>query len=257
MNYNLIGAGNVAWFFGRRLKEKGHICSGVYGRNARSVSALAKEVYSPNFGSLLDVKDDADICIMAVSDTAIEELAHQISLKNSVLVHTAGSVSIGTLSNSASDYGVIWPVYSILKNDLPIHRQIPFVWEASSEKAKQQILMVTNAISDITYEVKGEQRRWLHLAAVMGNNFTNYLISVCELICKEQNISFSILLPILQQTFDRIKLVSPSDVQTGPAKRGDHNTINKHLDILRNHPDWQDLYKSLSLSIEKMYKKGQ
>jgi len=253
MNYTLIGTGNVAWFFGKRLKEAGHTCVGIYGRNARAANALAKEVYAKDCGSLSDVKNDTAIFILALSDSIIEEIVQQISFSDTVLVHTAGSMDINILTTASKNVGVIWPVYSILKADLPMHRQIPFVWEASTEKAKQQILTVIQAISDISLEAKGDQRKWLHLAAVVGNNFINHLMAICEQICKEQKIPFSILMPILQQAFDRIKQFPPIEMQTGPALRGDTVTMQKHIDLLSDHTDWQQLYERISMSIEKMY----
>jgi predicted short-subunit dehydrogenase-like oxidoreductase (DUF2520 family) len=200
MNYSLIGTGNVAWFFGKRLKEAGHTCIGIYGRNARAANALAKEVYATDCGFLSDVKNNTDICILAISDSIIEEIVQQISFSGTVLVHTAGAMSINILSNATKDHGVIWPVYSILKADLPMHRQIPLAWEASTENAKKQVQLVIQSISDITFEAKEEQRSWLHLSAVLGNNFINHLMALCEQICKEQHMPFSLLIPILEQT---------------------------------------------------------
>lgn len=255
MDYSIIGTGNVAWFFAKRLKEAGHNCKGIYGRNARIATALAKEVYADDYGYLTDVKDNVDVCILAVSDAAIDEIAFQINLQQAVLLHTAGSVSIDAIKNAAAHYGVLWPVYSILKADLPLHRQVPFAWEASSDKAKQQIHALIHSISDLAYEIKTEQRQWMHLAAVMGNNFINHLLVICEQICKDQHVPFSVLYPILQQTIERIKTHSPADMQTGPAKRGDQNTMEKHVEILQSYADWQALYQDLSKSIEKMYKK--
>jgi len=256
MNYSIIGTGNIALFFAKRLKEAGHNCTGIYGRNARIANALAKEVYADDCGSITDAKDNADICILAVSDAAIAEMAKQIHINKTVLVHTAGSVNINVLKDSAIDYGVIWPVYSIIKADLPLHRQIPMAWEASSDKARQQIVSLISSISDQPFEAKDEQRRWLHLAAVMGNNFINHLMAICEQICNEQAVPFSILQPILQQTFDRVKQHSPAELQTGPAKRNDQTTMDKHVDILKSHPEWKDIYESLSRSIGKMHYKG-
>jgi hypothetical protein len=42
---------------------------------------------------------------------------------------------------------------------------------------------------------------------------------------------------------------SPARMQTGPATRGDHATVKKHLDLLASHPDWQQLYQFLSRDI--------
>jgi len=253
MKYSIIGTGNMAWFLARRLKTKDYECVGVYGRNAKSATMLANEIYANTCGSIADVKDDADICIMAVSDQAIGDLAKFLSLENSVLAHTAGSISLDITANAATDRVVIWPVYSILRSDLPVHRDIPCAWEANSEKAKYYAKAVIDSFTDISFEAKEQQRNWLHLAAVFSNNFINHLLTICEQICEKQGVSFAILQPIIKQTFERSLHHPSSEMQTGPAKRGDSATINKHMDLLTNNPEWQAVYKAMSSAIEKMY----
>ena len=45
----------------------------------------------------------------------------------------------------------------------------------------------------------------------------------------------------------------PKDAQTGPAKRGDHEVINKHLEILKTTP-YAELYQALAALIGKEHR---
>ena len=45
--------------------------------------------------------------------------------------------------------------------------------------------------------------------------------------------------------------LSPSESQTGPAKRGDTKIIEEHLKMLNKNPAMYKIYKLLSESIEK------
>src|SRR5690606_68572 len=157
-----------------------------------------------------------------------------------VVIHTAGAVSLDAITQS--DKAVLWTVYSINKNNLPYHRNIPVICEYNSKKAQQIVMKLANVLSDIVQEENRQPRKWLHLCAVIGNNFTNHLMAVCEKICAEQQLSFSLLQPILQQTFERLQTVSPMASQTGPAIRNDTVTIEKHLQLLKQHPHWQKVY---------------
>lgn len=253
MNFNLIGSGNTAWFFAQKLCAAGHTCKGIYSRNRETATELAQELNSPIYQSFEEIKDDADVCIIAISDHAIQEISKQLSFRDTVLLHTAGSVDMDVLSDAAKYIGVIWPVYSIIKYKLPEHRHIPCVYEASTEKAKEVILSIGQTFTNILNEASAGQRRWLHMSAVLSNNFTNHLMAIAEQICKNQQVPFSMLVPILQQTFERVASASPFDVQTGPARRGDDATIRKHMDMLQSHPEWQAIYQSITSSIEKMY----
>ena len=69
MTFSIIGTGNIAWFFGKRLAASGHQCKGVYGRNAAAVKELADALLSNRFGAISDIRDeDADVCFLAVSE---------------------------------------------------------------------------------------------------------------------------------------------------------------------------------------------
>ena len=47
----------------------------------------------------------------------------------------------------------------------------------------------------------------------------------------------------------------PESSQTGPAVRMDKGTINKHIDLLSFSPDLQNLYREITKSIMRFYKK--
>ena len=107
------------------------------------------------------------------------------------------------------------------------------------------------SISDKVVELNSEQRKNLHLAAVISCNFSNMLYLFSEEICQKEGISFDILQPLILETAQKIKYVSPSLAQTGPAKRGDFETIAKHLILLENDEEKKEIYKLLTASIKK------
>jgi hypothetical protein len=250
MTFSIIGTGNIAWFFGNRLVAGRHRCVGVYSRNRDAARELAEALIADQHGAIGDVQDgDADVCILAVSDAAIDQVANQLSFSNTMLVHTAGAVSLDTIGNT-TDRAVLWPVYSILRHSMPDHRGIPCAWEASTKKAEQYVQSIGHAITDVLFEAKYEQRKWLHLSAVMSNNFINHLMAICEQVCAENNLPFSILIPIIEQTYERIKHAPPKQLQTGPALRHDDRTIETQMAMLSGHPAWQKVYEAITKSIQ-------
>jgi predicted short-subunit dehydrogenase-like oxidoreductase (DUF2520 family) len=253
MTFSIIGTGNIAWFLGNRLVTGRNHCVGVYGRNAAAVDKLSEQLLSDRHGRVSEIRDgDADICFLAVADTAIAEIAAKLSFKQTVLIHTAGAVDLEIIKSAAKDRAVLWPIYSISMSSLPPHRQIPCAWEASSEKAARYVQFMGHAVTDELFEAKYDQRKWLHLAAVIGNNFTNHMMAICAQICADNKIPFSALMPIVEQTFDRMKHASPASVQTGPAIRHDDTTIQKQIELLNSHPQWQRIYEAVTASIQEM-----
>lgn len=253
MTFYIVGTGNTAWFMAVRLVKAGHECKGIFGRQQEKAQQLARAVGAPVLQSITDIKDDADFCILAITDHAIKDVAGNFRFKNTTLIHTAGSVSRMVLEPFAPHAGVIWPVYSIVKENLPMHRDVPMTIKGTTDHSESILQQIASSITDIYYTISWEQRQWLHLCAVLCNNFTNHMMAVGEEICHSQHIPFSLLYPIVTQTAERIRQTSPKALQTGPARRGDNITIERHLALLNENPEWQQLYKAITTSIEKMY----
>jgi hypothetical protein len=68
-------------------------------------------------------------------------------------------------------------------------------------------------------------------------------------IVSKSGIGFEILQPLILETADKIKTLTPKDAQTGPAVRYDQNIIKKHLSLLNRSNDKKEIYKLLSKSI--------
>jgi predicted short-subunit dehydrogenase-like oxidoreductase (DUF2520 family) len=73
--------------------------------------------------------------------------------------------------------------------------------------------------------------------------------------CQSAQIPFDILNPLIQETATRIEQYDPSSMQTGPAARGDVQTMDKHLDMLKDFPEMRALYIKLSDSIISLQNK--
>lgn len=73
-------------------------------------------------------------------------------------------------------------------------------------------------------------------------------------ICAEHKVPFEILRPLIKETSDKISTIEPHEAQTGPARRNDVATMQRHLDQL-NSKDKKNIYKLVSESIQKKYGK--
>ena len=187
----------------------------------------------------------ADITIIAVSDDAIAEVSSKI--KNSFVVHTSGSVSINSLKNNTKK-GVFYPLQTFSKEKKVNFKKIPFCIETKNEKDYLLLETLAKSIGEKIYRINSDQRKSLHLAAVFVNNFTNHLYKIGNDICNIHNVPFEILHPLIKETADKIKTLSPKEAQTGPAKRNDLKTIENHLHQLNKNQ--QEIYKILTKSIQ-------
>jgi len=80
-----------------------------------------------------------------------------------------------------------------------------------------------------------------------------HLFHIGHQICEQEQLDFSILKPLILETINKIQYNTPYDMQTGPARRGDQQTIQKHLGFLEDYSDYQELYSLLSKRIEDSY----
>ena len=102
-------------------------------------------------------------------------------------------------------------------------------------------------------EISSEQRQYLHLAAVFANNYSNYLYQVAFDLLEKEGVDHSLLMPLIIETVSKINTLHPKDAQTGPARRNDQTTINKHIQLLRNHAEYKELYQILAGQLKKTY----
>ncbi len=252
MDIVMIGSGNVAAVLGRKFAAAGHKIIQVVSRNATAASELAYEwdTESANYMSLISRR--ADVYVIAVTDSAIAEVVADLKLPGKVVAHTAGSVTKEVLKSVTDHYGVLYPLQTIRK-DINYLPDTPIYFEASDEKAAGVLKKLAASISFKPPVAAGsEERLKLHVAAVFVNNFTNHLFALAEQFCREENLDFRQLLPLIEETVQRLKTNAPLETQTGPAVRNDEETLQKHAEILKNHPHLLQIYKVMTESIKQM-----
>jgi predicted short-subunit dehydrogenase-like oxidoreductase (DUF2520 family) len=254
MNIVIIGTGNVAHVLGRKIIQCGHNVIQVAGRNAANTNTLGALLHAEAVSAFSDIVTDADLYIIAVSDAALADVESWLPVKgNGIMVHTAGSVSKGVLKKTARRYGVLYPLQSLRSSSVVIP-EIPFLIDADSPDTLQSIQQFASSLSGRVQYADDETRLKLHAAAVIVNNFTNYLYTLTQDLCTKEALDFSLLLPLLQETVSRIGRYPARLMQTGPALRNDQVTMDKHLFVLEPYPELLKIYQTLSDSIKSYYR---
>jgi predicted short-subunit dehydrogenase-like oxidoreductase (DUF2520 family) len=251
----IIGSGNVAQHLIAAFQNSHNL-----GAEIELVQVFSRQI--GNISHLMDLSQitndlndlvEADLYIIAVSDDAIASISSQLPFKNRLVAHTSGSVSLNALDDN-NRKGVFYPLQTFTKNKAVDFKTIPICLESENATDYQLLDKVAKSISDKIFVINSEQRKALHVAAVFVNNFTNHLYQIGEEICQENQIPFEILTPLITETAQKIMLLSPSEAQTGPAKRTDAVTIEAHEDFLSNENHLR-IYKTLTQSIQENDKK--
>jgi predicted short-subunit dehydrogenase-like oxidoreductase (DUF2520 family) len=247
----LVGSGRVARHLGRRLKSKGLPIAQVVGRTAESVSALATTLGCSWTTDYAEVLPDADWLLIAVRDDAIEwvgaELAQHVPA--ALATHTSGATPGHALATHFERYGVFYPLQSFSVERQPVWSKIPFCIDAASAEDVHFLRKTAKIIGNLVYQVNDAQRSVLHVAAVFANNFSNHCFAIAEKILDDADLPFEMLHPLMEETLAKALQDSPARMQTGPAVRGDADTLTRHLRLLELEPEWREIYRLLSENI--------
>ena len=253
---NIIGAGNVAFRMALFLQAAGHSVECVCARNLEKAEKVVRALKRGRSNAF--ATDDfssvplSDITIIAVSDNAIESVASLLPHKGAFTVHTSGATPMSVLTEAGhTNTGVFYPLMTLSMNkDLDI-RLVPFLLEADSAKGIEILVNIVNSIK-AEYKICDSQKRLqFHTAAIFTTNFINYSLSLAYDI---SHPDFTFLLPSAIESVRKAFLNTPAVSQTGPARRGDSNTIEKHKKILSDgkFSEHLEVYEFLT---DKIYKK--
>lgn len=245
----MIGSGNLAHHLSHALLNAGYRVIQVYSRTAVHACALASALNSSWTDRVTEITDQGDLYILAVSDSALPELAAKMNLRSQLVVHTSGSVGMDLFHGKAKNYGVFYPLQTFTKERPVDFNEIPVAVEGNNRKSEAALLQLGKQVSGRVIKLNSTDRLYLHLAAVVACNFTNHLYRLASLILDKRNLSFELLLPLIEETAAKTRAIHPAEGQTGPAVRNDQIVIKKHLDLLSFSTEISELYEAISRSI--------
>ena len=250
----ILGAGNVATHISRHLYSAGHIISCIYSRIHDSATLLAESVGSIGTNIPAEVPQHADFFIICVHDQAVREVVIQFRRCLGIWLHTSGALNLKVFEDYQSECGVLYPIQTLsMKRPIALEKT-PFMLEGSTSEVLDEIMKLASTISGHLHIMDADTRLMIHLAAVFANNFSNHMVPIARQILKEEGIDVNLLDPLLRETFSKISELGPAGAQTGPASRGDEETMEKHLVVLRAHPEWKKLYTFISRDIGRFRK---
>jgi predicted short-subunit dehydrogenase-like oxidoreductase (DUF2520 family) len=249
MRVVIIGAGNVATVFGRLMAKANHEIIQVVSRSIDNARSLASELGCAFAVNPKILDQSADLYMVAMTDAALNEMHETYFLGDKLIVHTAGSISMDILKKVSANYGVIYPLQSLRKENLELHQAIPLLITGNSTEVISKLEQFALTLSSTVAIVNDEQRLKLHVAAVFVSNFTNHLYKLAADYCSKEELDFKMLQPLIEETALRLRYHLPGDMQTGPAARKDIITLDKHLRILSQHPALKTVYLRMTDSI--------
>lgn len=249
MRITWIGAGNLANGLGRALKSAGYEFGQVYSRTLESASLLAAALDAEAVVDPKAIRPDADCYICALKDDALADVLPLIHFGEGVLLHTAGSLSIDVLLPYSQKVGVLYPLQTFSKAKTVDFTALPIFIESNEKSVENLLFGLARSLSNNVQLADSKKRLSMHVSAVFACNFVNYMYTIASDILQDNDLDIQLLIPLILETAEKLKSISPVEAQTGPAVRFDQKVMVKHLEVLSGHPDWQKLYEVLSTGI--------
>ena len=271
-----VGAGNVAFRFSMALQEKGYNISTVYSRTEKSRDRLVRALRANGSdtkaaGRLQDLQE-ASLVVIAVTDDAIPQLVEEmaaafswtdsdnaaekaVSRRLPAVVHTSGATPLQVLQPLADlgcACGVMYPLMTLSRNKNIEFRDVPLLLEASTDGLGTLLDSMAEDLGGEHYFYSSEDRLKMHVAAVFTTNFVNYLLGLAFPIVQHDH---PLLIPSTIEAVRNAFLHTPASTLTGPARRGDMETIRKHIGLLHDMglKEQEEIYRLFTDKILKKY----
>jgi predicted short-subunit dehydrogenase-like oxidoreductase (DUF2520 family) len=253
---SFIGSGNLAWHLAPALDNSDFPVQEVYSRNPAHAALLVERLYEADVKASLDFSTSTSrIFIIATTDEAIEEVVQEIILpEDAVLVHTSGSQPLTILGYAATqNLGVFYPLQTFSKDKKVDFKEVPIFIESSNPATDKVLRAIGKELSENVISINSFERKALHVAAVFASNFTNHMLLVAQDIMKENSLSYDYLKPLIAEMINKSLSIGPENAQTGPARRGDLQILDKHVEFLQDNLPAAELYKIISQHIIDRY----
>jgi predicted short-subunit dehydrogenase-like oxidoreductase (DUF2520 family) len=198
-----------------------------------------------------------ELVFLTVHDKEIESLSSKIAslsqdFQDKTIIHCSGTLDSMVL-RSLKEKGANTASFHPLKAVTLDQSSLEGVW-FDMEGDSKAINVLKEIVVDLKaecFEIERESKTLLHAAAVVSANYLVTLMKLASDIAKagdiNEKIAFKALLPLAESSLQNIKEKGFKDSLTGPIARGDVNTILKHIDALRGHPELLSTYKELGL----------
>jgi predicted short-subunit dehydrogenase-like oxidoreductase (DUF2520 family) len=253
---SIVGAGNLAWHLAPALDNAGYAVREVYNRDVKKARQLTERLYQATAKADLDFSaSKSRVFLLAVSDDALQDITREIILPDeAVLAHTSGAKPIELLADAATPHtGVFYPLQTFSRVRKIEFNEVPFFIESQDSTARQVLFAMGRSLSRSVHDITSENRMALHVAAVFASNFTNHMLALAGEVMHANGLTYDWLKPLIAETISKSFALGPDQAQTGPARRGDFKTLDRHMEFLQSDERLAEVYRVISQHLVDRY----
>ena len=256
---SIIGAGTLASALAVAVYERGFRISEIVYRDTPSsverAHALAKKVKA-HARKLEDARFESKVNWICVPDDAISAVAEQMAgdrdWNQKIAVHSSGALGsdiLTPLKQAGAQIASAHPLMTFVHLSAPDLTAVPFAMEGD-RKALSVVGAVITSLGGKPFRIAKEFKTAYHAFGFFCSPALVALIAAAQhvgaLAGLEEDKSRQLMEPIVRQTIENCFRTTPKESFSGPLRRGDIETIRKHLEALKGEPNLLGLYRAIS-----------
>lgn len=241
----IAGTGRVALALAALLGKNGIAGIAVAGRRAAI--------------TLRELPRHSRRILIAVADDAIGEVACELAaggFRDGIALHTSGSAgpeALAALRASGNSVGVLHPLQTVPTPERGVETLAgaSFAYAGDPQAAAWAQTLIAQLGGK---PLAVDPRHWqlYHAAAVMASNYHAALVDAALELMEDAGIArgaaLEALAPLIRAATDNVLALGPEAALTGPIRRGDAGTVQRHIHALEQAaPETRNLYASAGL----------
>lgn len=252
----IVGAGNLAGALAVALRQAGYCIDQIIARAASMrAKRLAREVRAPLTVSAR-AEITSEVIWFCVSDgaiaAAVESLASAADWKGKVALHSSGALSsdeFSVLRRAGALTASAHPMMTFVRKSRPSFEGVPFALEGDSKAVRQARAIIAD-LGGNAFPIRKKQKAAYHAWGMFCSPLLCALLAESERIAVAAGVTRKMararMLPILRQTLANYANLGAPEAFSGPIVRGDVETVQKHLEILRGVLGAREVYVALA-----------
>ena len=255
----IIGAGNLAHALGPALRDAGYTIDAIVSRSLSESLQRAAEL-SVELGTIVigleDFQPTSDVIWLLHTDDALAETAQKLAKrgnwKGKLVLHSSGALTseiLAPLAGRGAYTASLHPMMTFVTGGAGIDMsKVPFAVEGS-QRGVAAAREVIRRLKAQVFEIRKEAKVLYHALGSFSSPMVVATLVTAERVGKAAGLSAKqvrkIMTPILLQTTVNYLQRGPALAFSGPIKRGDLNTVRRHLQELSRVPGASDVYRAL------------
>ena len=256
MRIGLIGCGRAGISIFHVLRKYNKIV-GVYDSNARNQKTAVKLLSVKANPSYRELIEQSEVLFIATPDDVICKAYNKMKrlLKGEKYIyHFSAILPADILTRKEHVFRAsIHPFATFPRIAIPSTRRHFFLSIEGDRKALKCARVIFRPHHFTLNTIKKRDKPLYHLIGVFSSNLLVGLVAsvykIARMMGWRQRDIRQLVFPIITETLNNVESYGLRDSLSGPLRRGDLQTVKKHLKVLQKNKDLLRIYKDLSLYI--------